>query len=166
MGGFFDDIKKQAETFQKKADGLSQPEGVFVSDHPQAAYVFNADATTALTEARKRYPANTLRNGTGDAFRHCFWNSLMARDQGETLAKQFATAHEAEGGPLIESMMDLYNNEQGRAIGKANPKANDARLADLCAAALDADELLVIDGVRLVKSKSGLPYTPSGPRSR
>ncbi|MEO8026361.1 MAG: hypothetical protein ABI823_07805 [Bryobacteraceae bacterium] len=175
MGGYFSGIQNSYNETQRRAEGLSAAEHVFISNHPMAAKDFNDDAKKALAEAANRFPSASLHNGQGDAFRHCYWNALMTRDQNADLARQFGNAHEMERpkagdistlGSVIESMMDLHNNGKGQEIGKANPKATDAVLASLCVAALNADQLLVIDKGQLVKSKSLLPYTPSGPRPR
>lgn len=56
-----------------------------------------------------------------DAFRHTYWNVLMARCCGVPWAREFATAHESTTGPGDPRTMDLSNNEAGRNIFVLNP---------------------------------------------
>ncbi|KAF1811945.1 hypothetical protein P152DRAFT_417793 [Eremomyces bilateralis CBS 781.70] len=104
-------------------------------------------AETAATEAGRLYPANTLHNGKGDAFRHCYWNALMVIEIGEGKAKSIANNHE-KGGKGREKEMDLKNNARGRTIGKnasgknKGQKRNDAK--NDCKAAADSGQLVVL----------------------
>lgn len=65
---------------------LKKAEKEFLWSHPLAAADFNSNASTALEEAQKRFSSATLHNGSGDAFRHCFWSAMNARDQGKDIA--------------------------------------------------------------------------------
>lgn len=86
------------------------------------------DADTASAEAANLYPANTLHNGTGDAFRHCYWNALMAIHINPDQAKKVADQHEdSSAGPENEKTMDRKNNEVGREIGKNSADENAAK---------------------------------------
>ncbi|KAG0644410.1 hypothetical protein HOY80DRAFT_878524 [Tuber brumale] len=76
-------------------------------------------AGEALTAAEQNFPASTLHNGKGDAFRHCYWNARMTVDMGKGTAKTFADLHEEGGdGPAAEKDMDLSNNASGRKFGE------------------------------------------------
>ncbi len=78
------------------------------------------DATTASNSAASHFASNTLHNGKGDAYRHCYWNARMTISIGESGAMKIASNHEAiRNGPAKEKKMDLANNKTGRAIGKA-----------------------------------------------
>ena len=104
------------------------------------------NANKALAEARKRFPAASLHNGEGDAFRHCYWSALMTRDIGFLNTKTITDAHENfEGNPDDEKTMDLHNNLQGIMIGLGNKRASDKELGDLCEKALRAGRLKVIN---------------------
>jgi hypothetical protein len=117
---------------QEKYDRLNPSEKEFLHWHPLAAIDFNSNAEVALTEAQKRFGAATLHNGSGDAFRHCFWSAMNARDQGKDIAKQFGDAHEDWGGnPPAEKTMDLHNNGVGYGIGALAFGASDRHLAVL-----------------------------------
>ena len=87
------------------------------------------DADNAGETARNNYPANTLHNGIGDAFRHCYWNALMTISIGRDQAKKVADLHEDNNptGPLAERVMDLFNNEIGRQVGSDSKTADEAR---------------------------------------
>lgn len=53
-----------------------------------------------------------------DAFRHGYWNALMAKNHGADLAKQYADAHEARPESTgLDLEMDLSNNQTGRDYG-------------------------------------------------
>ena len=75
------------------------------------------DANTAASEAQARYP-DSISDGVGDAFRHCYWNGLMTIHIGSGQAKSVADNHEesTQGNPA-SSAMDLHNNQVGRDIG-------------------------------------------------
>lgn len=89
--------------------------------------IANQAATTASTEAQNRFPgATSLRNGKGDAFRHCSWNALMTMRIGADAAERIATNHETVAqGPADETSMDLYNNAQGRFLGSVFASSGD-----------------------------------------
>lgn len=94
------------------------------------------------TEARKQ--TNLIRQenqldtfphgGTLDAFRHTFWMASLTQQIGARAARSLGKAHErgnyrafkkgkTEDGVIQDATaveMDLYNNEQGIAIGKEN----------------------------------------------
>jgi hypothetical protein len=86
-----------------------------------------ADADKALATAKQKYPANTLHNGIGDAFRHCYWNALMTISVGRNDAKKIADLHEDHnGGSSAERKMDLKNNDIGRQVGIESKTAAEA----------------------------------------
>ena len=95
-----------------------------------------------MAEARRRFSGDGQHNGNGDAFRHCYWSSLLARDITPEKALQFTTAHEAYwGNPAGEKAMDLHNNGVGIGIGRSYGGASDAVLAEHCATALANGQL-------------------------
>ena len=125
---------------------LNKAEQEFIWAHPFVAATFDANSETAYSEAQKRFAAASLHNGSGDAFRHCFWCAMNARDHGQVLARQFGDAHEAwDGNPEQEKKMDLHNNGIGYAIGASSPGASDRHLAVLCTQAWASKRLLQID---------------------
>jgi len=141
-----------------KYKNLKDKEKEFLWSHPIAAADFNSNSSTALSEARKRFSAATLHNGSGDAFRHCFWSAMNARDQGKELAKNFGDAHEDfDGNPTNEKTMDLHNNGVGYEIGSQSPGAPDRHLIIMCTQAWAAGKLVQINGV----NSSDLIYSNS-----
>lgn len=119
----------------------------------------------AIDEASRRFPppdGNTSDNHT-DAFRHTYWNALMTQRFGEEWTRKFATAHERRpGDPAPREAMDLYNNEIGRQIGMANPKASREELAAQVESAVRGGETVIVsqDGAGLTWSND--PKLPIG----
>jgi hypothetical protein len=130
----------------EKYDRLNKAEKDFLWWHPLAAISFNSNANTALEEARKRFGPSTLHNGSGDAFRHCFWSAMNARDEGTSTARAFGEAHEDwVGNPAGEKKMDLHNNEVGFGIGGTLPGVSDRYLAVMCVEAWANGKLVQLD---------------------
>ena len=95
---------------------LKKAEKEFIFAHPVKAYKIYKSSLKAFEKTDYYYEGNhSLDNG--DAFRHGYWNALMARTVGVTSAKEFADAHESEDSTGLDLEMDLYNNEQGRSDG-------------------------------------------------
>lgn len=119
----------------------------------------------AIDEASRKFPppdGNTSDNHT-DAFRHTYWNALMTQRFGEEWTRKFATAHERRpGDPAPREAMDLYNNEIGRQIGMANPKASREELAAQVESAVRGGETVIVsqDGAGLTWSND--PKLPIG----
>ncbi|MFH1283490.1 MAG: hypothetical protein ABII27_07475 [bacterium] len=56
-------------------------------------------------------------NDITDAFRHAYWNAIMARDLSDSFASEIANNHELNDRKLDENTMDMWNNHIGRDIG-------------------------------------------------
>ena len=70
------------------------------------------------------FPRN-YHNNNGDAFRHCFWSSIIAKEISPEWAHTWVMAHEADASLTnIHRLMDEYNNNQGINIFKNNPNAS------------------------------------------
>lgn len=129
----------------KMYDRLNASEKLSLGLRPLVVGTVRDDAIKALDEAKRRFPAADLHNGAGDAFRHCYWSALLARDIGMLNAFAVTDAHEDfPGNPPDEKEMDLHNNREGILIGIANKKASDKELADLCERALRSGRLKVL----------------------
>lgn len=101
---------------------------------------------TAFNETIRRFGRNG-RNDRTDAFRHCFWSSVLSRDIGYFWAKAFTDAHETNpDNPADEKEMDLHNNSVGLKIGFYYfiPDSN-TNLSDKCNKALENGELKIIN---------------------
>ncbi|PPU68921.1 XVIPCD domain-containing protein [Xanthomonas pisi] len=87
-----------------------------------------------------------LNDGHRDAFRHTYWNALLAKEFGNEWAQAFATAHEGmPGNPANREAMDLYNNQVGRGIAAAHPGASKEQLAQLVGDAMKDGKLILMD---------------------
>ncbi|MEA5125419.1 XVIPCD domain-containing protein [Xanthomonas floridensis] len=87
-----------------------------------------------------------LNDGHRDAFRHTYWNALLAKEFGNEWAQAFATAHEGRpGNPANREAMDLYNNQVGRGIAAAHPGASKEQLAQLVGEAMKEGKLILMD---------------------
>ncbi|MCB5205517.1 hypothetical protein LH464_24060 [Neorhizobium sp. T786] len=110
--------------------------------HPLDAFSFKAAAKAASTEAADintpgcypyfdYQPGTSAHNDCRDAFRHAYWNALMAQIDEVDAASQ-ANAHERSAPNVYsEHYMDLYNNRVGRKLGAAHPSASHKEIADL-----------------------------------
>lgn len=68
----------------------------------------------AVSMSKQMYPNDSGIWDHQDAFRHAHWNKHMAHRIGQTLAAEFATAHESTSSGN-DKAMDLHNNTVGRA---------------------------------------------------
>ncbi|MEH6415964.1 DUF6973 domain-containing protein [Pseudomonas sp. CGJS7] len=150
----FTDSVKITQTEGALLDKLTQDRGlVGLRD-------FDGIRKRAFSEGVERFPDNPVpgnipadrqrewqgNDGHRDAFRHAYWNALMAQKYGSQWAGAFATAHEGvPGNTANREAMDLYNNQIGRSIGAANPNASAEQLADLVEQSLNQGKLVVID---------------------
>lgn len=73
-------------------------------------------AEESFTRTGNRFPRNTLYQGVGDAYRHCYWSARMTIEMGPAVAKGFGDRHEAYSKGA-DKEMDLVNNAIGRGIG-------------------------------------------------
>lgn len=101
---------------------------------------------TAFNETVRRFGRNG-RNDRTDAFRHCFWSSVLSRDIGYFWAKAFTDAHETNpDNPADEKEMDLHNNSVGLKIGFFYfIPDSDTNLSDKCNKALENGELKILN---------------------
>ena len=89
--------------------------------HPLDALAAGNLAAIAWRVAEQQYPGHAGGGGghnqEGDSFRHAYWNSTMAKALGPERAQEFANALEISSPNAVgERQMDLYNNNQGRAL--------------------------------------------------
>ncbi|MGW4376749.1 DNRLRE domain-containing protein [Streptomyces albidoflavus] len=110
-------------------------------------------AKTAFKKAQDMYPDNTLFQGKGDAFRHCYWNALMEIRLSTEDAYQIATRHESTSKGN-DKEMDLRNNSHGRVIGRKVTGKSSAgkRAKDTCYSYQKKGKLWIIKNKKLVKS--------------
>jgi len=123
-------------------NNLTDAEKGYVKTHPYNAYVIHRAKEIATKETRKRFGKNG-RNDKSDAFRHCYWSSMVSRDIGEAQAKIFADLHESSPhNPVHEKLMDIFNNSVGIGIGRNG--GGDISLSRQCYQALTQKKLKVL----------------------
>lgn len=101
-------------------------------------------ALRARSASRAEY-SDGETGGRIDAFRHTYWNALMASSVGDAHAKAWGDAHEngypenrATAAAKILSAMDFFNNAEGRRIGAAGGDLRKAVRVALVAGELQA----------------------------
>lgn len=105
----------------------------------------NGAANNASKAAADLFPAKSLHNGKGDAFRHCYWNALMTIDFGSDRAEEVATNHENYAdGPAKEKKMDLANNKTGRAVGNSKSYNTNSKAKNRCKALAKDGKLVTL----------------------
>ncbi|MER5901265.1 DNRLRE domain-containing protein [Streptomyces mirabilis] len=115
-------------------------------------------AEIALQYAKDLYPDRTLFQGTGDAFRHCYWNALMEVFVDHETAYEVATRHESQSRG-VDKEMDLKNNKKGREIGryyKARYSKAEAykKTRSSCKSHVSKGKLWIIKNGNLVRSNA------------
>lgn len=121
---------------------LTPQEKQFIQKHPLDALTIKKAKEAAFAETTRRFGRNG-HNDKSDAFRHCFWSALLARDIGYANALLFTTAHESSptNDPAAKQM-DLFNNGVGLHIGRG--KGADSILSARCMAALASGRLKIL----------------------
>lgn len=121
---------------------LTPAEKTYVKMHPLNASYIAWNKDIAFDETVRRFGKNG-HNDSSDAFRHCYWSALLARDIGEADAKEFTDLHESSpSNPAAEKSMDIANNLVGIEIGKKG--GSDGQLSTKCYDALGSGRLRVI----------------------
>lgn len=129
-------------TVYDQYEQLTEPEQAYLRRHPHHVLTINDARTAAFAETVRRFGKNG-HNDKSDAFRHCFWSALLARDVGFNNGLAFTTAHESfSGNKMDEKRMDLHNNRVGLNIGRQG--GSNSTLSDRCMSALRAGKLQVI----------------------
>ncbi|NLE78355.1 MAG: hypothetical protein GX610_02050 [Rhodococcus sp.] len=131
---------------------------------PQALLDLNDMKAEAESAAIEQFPDST-GDGHGDAFRHTYWNALMAQKYGAEWTGDFATAHEGTGAnsPHREAM-DLHNNELGRKLAQQHPDATPEEMQQYVRDAIDNGDAIVIgDDSQINWSDNVVPGSTKNP---
>lgn len=121
---------------------LTPQEQRYITAHPHHAFAIKSAKEAAFEETKKRFGSNG-RNDNSDAFRHCLWSAILAREIGYSGALQFTTAHESSSlNPKNEREMDIHNNGVGLSIGRTG--GSNQILSQRCMTALTAGQLRVL----------------------
>jgi hypothetical protein len=109
---------------------------------------------TAIHDAENVFDGAGITDGHSDAFRHAYWNAMLANRFGPEWTEQYTTAHErVDTNSASAEAMDLHNNEVGRRIAAEDPDAGPEELKGYIEGAVRNGEMVVVgpDG-RLVPS--------------
>lgn len=89
-----------------------------------------------------------LRFGDGDdsdAFRHCLWAALIAKETDVSWAKRWTDAHEdTTDNNSASREMDIYNNDKGIRIVLENPEISSVMIIQSCVDLIENGELRII----------------------
>jgi hypothetical protein len=92
-----------------------------------------------------------FHNNNGDAFRHCLWTCLIAKETSVSWAQKWTTAHESSSPPEgLSRKMDEYNNNKGIEIFSQNTQSSTAQIIQKCLIAIQNGELKEIKNQALV----------------
>jgi hypothetical protein len=117
--------------------GLTSIEKDLVAKSPKDAFTVYKQKNIAEKSTARNFPDQGLSDES-DAFRHFLWAALLTKELGESRAKEFLDAHEADPDqPAIERQMDMYNNNQGQIATKSLMKANRWRQKNIEAKGLE-----------------------------
>jgi hypothetical protein len=109
---------------------------------------------TALHDAEQVFDGQGLTDGHSDAFRHAYWNAMLANRFGQDWTTGYTTAHErVDSNAATAEAMDLHNNEVGRRIAAEHPDAGPDELKRYVQEAVERGDLVVVNSEgRLVPS--------------
>ncbi len=97
---------------------LTEEEKKLVKQKPIQAAIAYYYSIVAENKSESIFPGTSL-NGEADAFRHYVWSGMLVRELGESEARKFLMAHEANPlQPFSEKEMDIFNNEKGILAAK------------------------------------------------
>ncbi len=131
-----------ATSMYEQYNNLTPQEQIYFISHPHHILAIKKSKEKAFAETIQYFGVNG-RNDKSDAFRHCFWSAILARELGYHNALQFTNAHESDPRNLSdEKAMDLHNNSTGLSIGRTG--GNNNFLSGRCMAALLNGKLKVI----------------------
>jgi hypothetical protein len=89
--------------------------GMILSD-PSGSFRALEIGDRAERTAEAEYPGRSISDNEGDAFKHALWSYEMTLRHGPDWAKKFTDAHERNPSPDRFRVMDLHNNQVGRAL--------------------------------------------------
>lgn len=97
-------------------NSLTDAEKKLIVKYPAQAVIVNAQKDKANSATNGSYinQYTSFLGNKPDAFRHAYWNALMAKNIGQLLAEQFATAHEQKSTSGYEA--DGYSKEQHKRM--------------------------------------------------
>lgn len=151
-----------AQSTISKFRQLSRPEKWWVMTHPFVAKKALKLTRSALVVTDSMHKVgivgHDIAGGKLDAFKHSYWMATMTQGIGARKARKLGKAHEKgnklefrkrklEEGILPDSVscaMDLWNNEQGIALGRRYKKENLHTLRKALIISIEAGEMQII----------------------
>lgn len=97
---------------------LNDAEKTLFASHPIKGLYALSCANTATTWTNNLFNSSVTYLGNGDAYRHAFWQALIAEAYGTSFAKEWGDAHESTSSG-VDKAMDLLNNNIGRNLGSS-----------------------------------------------
>ena len=123
---------------------LTPKEKIYIRKNPHHTFAIKEAKEIALKATEKIFGLNG-RNDKSDAFRHCFWSAILAKEIGYQNARKLTSSHESgASNPEKEKNMDLHNNAIGLRIGRRAGKSNIV-IKRRCISALNDKKLIVIN---------------------
>jgi RHS repeat-associated protein len=145
---FVDPDGSETQDYQKLWNQLTSAEKEFVTNNPLVAWDFYDARNEAFTMAAQT-KLEGAHGGYQDAFRHAYWNALMAKAHGKEKALEYSNAHEARDNPVEivvgDMLMDKINNSVGAEIGAANSNLSNQEIANLVMDALNSGKLKILN---------------------
>lgn len=95
---------------------LNSAEKDLFASNPVKGLFALSSANTATTWTNQLFESSVTYLGNGDAYRHAFWQAILAEAYGISYAREWGDAHELTSSGVDKSM-DLLNNNIGRNLG-------------------------------------------------
>ncbi len=138
-------------------DRLSEVETVLNEAYPRPMYYAGYLGKIAQDKEFALFKTSHEMLTKSDAFRHTYWNALMAKHINPDFAKLMTTAHEIKTFGAAqdfksnpEHFMDLINNHIGRTIGEKYKDKTDEELAQIVLKTLNEGKLYKVANGELV----------------
>ena len=118
-----------ADQIKRLYGSITTQEMLLIGNYPTEALVYYNKSVTAINRAAALY-TDASSDGNGDAFRHAYWNAILARglifvigqntiSNASQRAKVWTDAHEV-GQTGLSTTMDSLNNSRGRSLFETN----------------------------------------------
>jgi hypothetical protein len=138
----------QPRDYSLQGRQFNDEEEELIKKHPFKVYALKDTPGLAESETFDRFGYQG-EDDKSDAFRHAYWNALMAKRKGKDFAEDLATAHEVSSDRYLPKEMDLHNNKIGREIGEIYKDRSDSEIADAIMLQLNNGKLWYIDNGQL-----------------
>jgi len=124
------EVKQRAPFAGSYPFSTTKQEFWLIVAYPKYASATYSARNDAVAEALRQWPGDPTDTKT-DAFRHCYWNILMAKRAAPWWAIAISDAHESDTSDALDRRMDLSNNAVGQSIFLNDPKRTDQEYVSL-----------------------------------